>query len=747
MKQLLLILILILPTYLYAQHTSIQNKKNAKIGYVLSGGGAKGLAHIGVLKVLEELDMAPDYITGTSMGAIVGGLYAAGYNAHELDSIVSEIDWATILTDDFSVSTINILERPNYNQDLFYLQFDKGEKPTLPAGLVFGHAISNKFAQLTDHVAHIRNFDNLAVPYRCMGTDLNAAQSVALNNMPLAKAMRSSMAIPSVFAPVKHDSMLLVDGGVMNNFPVRECKKLGANIIIGVNAGFAQNTKAKEYKTITSVLMRAASFMGDESTRIQKEEVDLFIEPDLKNYGVENFDKATEIIAIGEKAAREPEVYNKLKALANKLKTSGYKNSKRKIDRSSNLQFNNIQIKGIQNCQPSYLKNISKLSSDSMGMNEVHQAINSMYSTNQFNKITYNIDKDSSEYRLSLLPEEKKQGQFSGSLNYSRFKAGMILQNHFRNWITPASSFKTRILLSENPRLLAEFRKYSGKNHNINYVFSTYLESQKIPNFTELNEADVELGYLRQLQVQTKTGIAISSIRNTVFSLTGNYTYNLISLRAGLDKFYKIKSITNKTISAQAHIMFNNQDDKFFPSKGINFEFDAQYAFYAKMDIPDTQDEFTDVTKYNVPRLESQLDIAIPLHRRISLLFSGRAGLNDATDLFTNDFFIGGYNPSERLNQVTFAGLTPNRYSTNRFLKLTAAAQFRLFSVIYFKPEVNYGRFNISYTTGADRTPGKLTSYGASLGYKSFIGPIQIGVFGNSKTKSGMIVVNIGYPF
>lgn len=748
MKQLILLICLLFSVHLFANNK--QNKTThtpIKIGYVFSGGGAKGLAHIGVLKVLEELNISPDYITGTSMGSIVGGLYAAGYSAEQLDSIVSTIDWATILSDSYKESRINILERKNYNADFFHLQFNKGEKPSLPAGLIYGHAISTKFSQLTDHVASVRDFDQLSVPFRCMATDLVSAKAVPLNNMPLAKAMRSSMAIPSIFAPVKHDSLLLVDGGVINNFPVEECRKLGASIIIGVNAGFTKSAKPKEYKTITSVLMRAASFMGDESTFEQRKGVDYFIQPDLTTYGVESFGSAKAIIAQGEAAARQPEIYNKLKALAQKLHASNYVSSRKHINKTPNYQFNKIEIQNTHSCKSSFLKNISHLSDSSVNMTNVHTAVTSMYSTNQFNKVTYKIDRDADDYNLLIIPEEKKKGQLSGSLNYSRYKAGMVLQNHFRNWLTPASSLQLRLLISENPRFLAYFRKYSGKNHNINYILSTYFESQQIPNFTNLNDKDISIGYLRQVQIKTNAGVLISPFQNTSLSITASYNHNIISLRGGIDQIYNFDRLSANSWLAEGEFTYNNQDNRYFPSKGVNFQFNVSHSLYSKIDFPSNQDQQTDITRYNTPKLESQLNIALPLTRRISVIAATRAGYHDDKNLFINDFYVGGYMFNQRLNQVNFAGITPNRYSTNRFLKLTAAIQFRLFSVLYFKPEVDHGRFNISYTQGSEKIPGTLTSYGASLGFKSLIGPIQMGWFNNSRLKKGMIVVNIGYPF
>lgn len=230
--------LLLLPVFLTAQ-----GDERPRVGLVLSGGGAKGFAHIGVLKVLEEAGIRPDYITGTSMGSIIGGLYAIGYTASELDSIAKTLDWGQLLTDRVLLSDVIPEEKMDYQRFQVELDITK-DGLQVPAGFVGGHSISETFSRLSARVAGIDSFDHYPIPFKCVAADLISGDQVVLDEGSFANALRASMSIPSVFSPVVKDSMLLIDGGVLNNFPVHLCQRMGAEIIIGVNVAMPIRCKS-----------------------------------------------------------------------------------------------------------------------------------------------------------------------------------------------------------------------------------------------------------------------------------------------------------------------------------------------------------------------------------------------------------------------------------------------------------------------------------------------------------------------
>ena len=229
-------LILLLSIF-FVQNTIAQDtllKKRPKVGLVLSGGGAKGFAHIGVLKVLEKAGVKIDYIGGTSMGAVVGGLYATGYSATQIDSIFHDTDFDELLQDYIPRASKSFYEKHNQELYALTLPFNKF-KIGIPIALSKGMYNYNLLSKLTHSVRHVRDFNKLPIPFLCVATDIEKGEQVLLNSGYLPQAMLASSAFPSLFSPVEINGRLLIDGGVVNNFPIDEIRKLGADIVIGVD--------------------------------------------------------------------------------------------------------------------------------------------------------------------------------------------------------------------------------------------------------------------------------------------------------------------------------------------------------------------------------------------------------------------------------------------------------------------------------------------------------------------------------
>jgi len=288
---------------------SPQESARPKIGLVLSGGGARGAAHIGVIKVLEELRIPIDYITGTSMGSIVGGLYASGMPVDELETVVTGIDWAEAFhdlipredrsfrrkTDD---RTYLVKQRPGFSDDL---------ELKLPTGLLQGQKIDLILKRLSLPVSSIRDFDDFRIPFRAVATDITTGEAVILGSGDLAMAMRASMSVPGAFSPVEIDGKLLVDGGVSNNLPIDVIRKMGADIIIAVDI----STPLLERDKLTSVLKITQQLTGILTRRNTEAQIatltekDVFIVPELGDISSAAFDRADEAIPIGFTAAAQ----------------------------------------------------------------------------------------------------------------------------------------------------------------------------------------------------------------------------------------------------------------------------------------------------------------------------------------------------------------------------------------------------------------------------------------------------------
>jgi len=277
-----------------------------RIGLALSGGGARGAAHIGVLRVLEEHRIPVDYIAGTSMGALVGGLYASGLSPAQLDSVISQMDWMAAFADKIPRRDRSFHRK---RDDDLYLVKNKpgirGRKLLFPPGILDGHRVDLLLKRLSLPVVNVRDFDELPIPYRAVAADIVTGDAVVLGEGDLALAMRSSMSIPAAFAPREIDGRLLVDGGIADNLPIGVVRNMGADVIIAVD--ISSPPQGREH--LTSIIAIATQLATLASDREKDRQIatlgrrDVFIRPDLGAISVASFDYAAEAIPIGQRAA------------------------------------------------------------------------------------------------------------------------------------------------------------------------------------------------------------------------------------------------------------------------------------------------------------------------------------------------------------------------------------------------------------------------------------------------------------
>ena len=303
---------LLLCTPTFAQ----QNRK--KVGVVLSGGGAKGTAHVKALKVIEEAGIPIDVVVGTSMGSIVGGLYAAGYTTDQLDSIVRSQDWMSLLTDAESRTSKKLTDKMSEERCILDFNFEKSPTEVLEGGILKGNKIGQLFTDLTIGYHDSIDFRKLPIPFACAAVDIGSGEEVDMYSGILPVCMRSSMAIPGVFAPIKTEGKVLVDGGIANNFPADLAKKLGADYIIGVNVG-GDKKLASKIKSISDVLLQILDIVCANKFKENVALTDVLIDVDVTGYSAASFSSEAidTLMNRGEKAAREK--WDELLALKEKL--------------------------------------------------------------------------------------------------------------------------------------------------------------------------------------------------------------------------------------------------------------------------------------------------------------------------------------------------------------------------------------------------------------------------------------------
>src|SRR5688572_9402236 len=306
-SRLFVLLALLAAAPLSAQQPTDAPAHRPRVGLVLSGGGARGAAHIGVLKVLEENRIPVDAIAGTSMGAVVGGLYASGLSASDIERVMTSVDWQDAFRDRPSRTDLNF--RRKLEDQNFLVKFPlglKGRKFRLPRGLVQGQKLTQILRGLTLPVAQIQHFDDLAIPFRAVATDLVTGDRVVLDHGDLTTAMRASLSAPGVFSPVDYEGRMLVDGGLSSNLPIDVAREMGVDVLIVVDCGFPLLDRSKLI-SVATVSNQMLAILIRHNTAEQRKTLhssDVVIDPALGDFSSLDFTEHAKAMRIGEEAAR-----------------------------------------------------------------------------------------------------------------------------------------------------------------------------------------------------------------------------------------------------------------------------------------------------------------------------------------------------------------------------------------------------------------------------------------------------------
>jgi len=436
------------------ESTPTQDSVRPKVGLVLGGGGARGFAHIGVIKVLEELGIPVDYVVGTSMGSIVGGLYASGYSAAEMEEIITRIDWENVFSDTPTRNSWSSRAKQEGSKYLFGLGFDR-KGFTIAAGLTKGQKISMLFSFLTLPVSHIERFDDLPIPYRAIAADIGTGEEVVLDHGSLAESMRASMSVPGVFTPVDIEGHLLVDGGIVNNVPVNVVKAMGADIIIAINVSSGLVDK-EQLGNPFAVLNQMVGIQMLKATQAQLKNADVVLEPDLKDYTASNFENGKEITALGEDAARKQ--INQLKALADeihKTRAFGRSISEGMLQSLLNIKVEDVTVTGLSGSKTEIsIKEFFKKKLFTLKKEEqvfvltpgiMSQVVQTILGTGQVESIRFSLlpGKELDGKILNLQLEEKQ------SKNPNLLRFGMYYESRFNDEEPDKLAFLTNVTFND----------------------------------------------------------------------------------------------------------------------------------------------------------------------------------------------------------------------------------------------------------------------------------------------------------
>ncbi|MGE5943759.1 MAG: patatin-like phospholipase family protein, partial [Flavobacteriales bacterium] len=380
MKCIIAILVFFICFQGFSQETE---KKDIKVGLVLSGGGAKGLAHIGVLKVIDSLGVKIDYIAGTSMGAIVGALYASGYSGKQIDSIFNDVDFDDILNDNLPRAAKTFYERDNNEKYAFTLPFNNF-KIKLPSALSRGQNTYGLLSKLTLHVNTINDFSELPIPFFCIATNIETGKAVMLDEGNLSQAVMASGAFPSLFQPVIIDDQVLIDGGVVNNYPIDELRNKGMDIIIGVDVQDGLMSR-EQLTSAPDVLLQINNFRTINDMKLKVDKTDIYIKPDIANFSVVSFSELNKIVATGKKATlKHMEAFKDISQIQTKDKKQTV------IKTVDSLKINNIDLSGESDYTRAYVLGKLKLkTNEKISYEDFNEGVNNLIATNNFDSFLY----------------------------------------------------------------------------------------------------------------------------------------------------------------------------------------------------------------------------------------------------------------------------------------------------------------------------------------------------------------------
>ena len=731
---LLPIAFLLLPIISFSQETT----KRPKIGLVLSGGGAKGFAHIGVLKVLEEAGVKVDYIAGTSMGAVIGGLYASGYSATQIDSIFYNTDFDELLQDYIPRSSKSFYEKRNDQMYALTLPFDK-LKIGVPIALSKGMYNYNLLSKLTHKVRHVRDFNKLPIPFLCIATDIEKGEQVILKEGYLAQAMLASSAFPSLFSPVEIDGKLLIDGGVVNNYPVEEIRKMGADIVIGVDVQDDLKDR-NSLKDATRILVQITNLDMIKIMKDKQKLTDIYIKPEVSDYGVISFNEGQEIVKKGEEAAFG--VSQQLKKLADT--TIVYKLNEVKVEKDF-LQVKSISINKLDNYTRAYV--LGKLrfnNGKKITYEDLKTGINNINATQNFSRISYTLERKENEDELKLsLTENPTKTFLKFGLHYDGLYKSAVLAN-----ITQKKSlFKNDVASLD-----------LGLGDNIRYNFDYYIDNgfywsfgikSRFNTFNKNVTTDFRNGeLLSQLGLNT-INIDFSDLTNQVYMQTVFIQKFLIGagiehklLRIKSDNLGNINSTFEKSsyLSVFGYMTYDSFDNKLFPKKGWMFTGDI-HSFLLSSDYTNEFNRFT-IAK-------GEIGVVKSINKKLTVKVQSEVGFSigeDSVPFF--DFVLGGYGFNSVNNFKPFYGYD--------FLSIAGDSYFKsCFTLDYEFLKKNHFNFAANYANVQDglfengNWLSKPTYNGYEVGYalESIIGPIEIKYSWSPELNRGYAYFTVGFAF
>lgn len=675
-------LLLCLLALLLAGPLAADDGGRRRVGLVLGGGGAKGAAEVGVLKVLEEAQIPIDYIAGTSIGAIVGGLYAIGYTPADLDTLFRSQDWSFLLSDQVKREATTFQSREESDVYLIQVPLSDIKKVALPTGYQNGQNLVNLFSKLTVGYHEPRDFSQLPIPFRCVAVDLVTGRERVLSSGSLPEAMRASMSIPGVFTPVDSANALLVDGGALNNFPVDVVREMGADVVIGVDLSNGL-LERDELNSVAGVLRQLINIMGREKYERNKAATDVYINPKLKGFYSMSFQPAAidSMLELGEAAARAK--WDELQALRRYVYHGTPPDSLERVrprhDPSGQYFVRHITFSGISGEGAQRLrKKLGLRDSTMLSSADIDEAVTALRGLDIFSKVEYRLT-NSAPYDLVFLLEADENWQLNVGARFDTRDIASILVN-----VTNGQQLSTGHHLSVTGRI--------SKNAYLqgDYTYGSLLGS-KVGATYQLKYNDFDL-YSNKRRVEALTFL---SHRFSVYYAATLFNF---SVKAGgrMDYFDYHHSLYDVDYQPQqrgsdfflnyfVNLMLDTFDRKYYPTRGTRTFLSGTVHTDNGVSY-DGAEPFVDVAAH--------FSAACRLTDRFYLLpeLKARFVFGDNIPSIYQNYLGGNFDGSYMEQQLAWESVQHVHIVDHNFAAAKLALRYRLKDKIYLTALAEYGK-------------------------------------------------------
>ena len=748
-KKLFLLIVAVLMIGAANAQTDSTTVKRKRVGVVLSGGGAKGMAHIGVLKVLEKAGIPIDIVTGTSIGSIVGGLYAIGYNSHSLDSMVRAQDWTYVITDKEDLRNQSLLDRKKESTYLFTTSLTIGKRDLNAGGLIKGKNLAELFQKLFVGYTDSLDFTNdLKIPFACVATNIMDNSEVVFHSGRLPQAIRASMSIPAAFSPVRIGNMVLVDGGLKNNYPVDVAREMGADIIIGVTL----NGKPKTAEDITGTMKIVGQIIDvncvnkyDENKAIS----DLWMNVDPHGYSTASFTSEAidslirygeeeamrhcdEIIALKQRIGIDdsfrPTIYHPLSpnAMTERQRVTGFifENMTPQTERFLRQKFHLNKIDSID-------AKLEQELTTSMRMDLFYQTAECR------------LVPEGNGVRVILSAGNRKSVQLHAGVRYDTEESAAV-QLGLDIPLKTAIPIETDITLRLGKRLMARGEITIHPRSFTRPTFSYTFRRKDVDIYTYGN-----LDYnIRYNQLQAEFLPINFDLRH--FNLQMGLRWDFFHYRNTLgSESVKLGTLENEYfISYHARLAFSSENNWYFPTRGARFN--AEYAYltndFAKLNVLDDNGNKQGKTM-GMSDVSADWRISFTIGSRFTIqpMLYGRLLFGSVVPVGFSNTIGGEWFGHYIEQQMPFAGIGNMEYVNRQFVAAQLQAQQRIGKNNYVLLRVAGGQQAEKLKEIFDHHTligGQIAYY-----YNTIFGPVGATLGYSNHTKKGYFFINLGYEF